>query len=161
MPNWCENRVSVSGDAAEITRFKELVGEDFDFDRIIPMPVLLKCSSYGLRSFEIGGETVNLDSWYQDPGDIDNARPFTEAEQVELGQIGWDNWYEWSCSNWGCKWRPNEVELWFDDAEFLEYSMLTPWSPPEGIHARLLKMFPSLSISWFWHEPGICEAGYL
>ena len=49
MPNWCENRVTISGDAEDIVKFRELMegpdhhGEDsiFSFNQLLPMPKAL------------------------------------------------------------------------------------------------------------------------
>lgn len=31
MPNWCENRVDISGEPEDVKKFMELVGKKFDF----------------------------------------------------------------------------------------------------------------------------------
>jgi hypothetical protein len=39
MPNWCTNEVVIAGSALDIAKLKALIGDDFDFNKIIPMPV--------------------------------------------------------------------------------------------------------------------------
>lgn len=41
MPNWCFNRVKISGSEKDVTAFKDFVqspNEPFDFERIVPLP---------------------------------------------------------------------------------------------------------------------------
>ena len=44
MPNWCFNRVQISGEPDDVTALKDFVASDkspFDFDRIVPSPEYL------------------------------------------------------------------------------------------------------------------------
>ena len=43
----------------------------------------------------------------------------------------------------------------------LRSTFSTAWSPPEAICFKLREMFPDLSFSWFFDEPGMEFAGYL
>ena len=74
-----------------------------------------------------------------------------------------DRWYHWNISNWGTKWdiTADSVDMESYDSEQLEIEFSTAWSPPEPICARLREMFPDLSFSWFYDEPGMEFAGYL
>ena len=47
MPNWCNNEVNINGSAKDIAALKELIGEDFDFNKIVPMPECLEADSHG------------------------------------------------------------------------------------------------------------------
>ena len=72
----------------------------------------------------------------------------------------WD--YDWCIENWGTKWSPSNVRIDPTEGdELLEYRFDTAWGPPKGIYDHLHKEFPSLSISWFYNEPGVEFAGYL
>ena len=50
MPNWCENRVDISGEPEDVKKFMELVGEKFNFQKIIPMPKELKDTTSPVRT---------------------------------------------------------------------------------------------------------------
>ena len=63
-------------------------------------------------------------------------------------------------NNWGTKWEVGEVDCEHDE-ETLECEFQTAWSPAEGIYQALREQFPDVSISWFWDEPGMQQAGYL
>lgn len=138
MPNWCENRVTVSGSTEDVKEFIELVrgGEqegNFSFQSIKPMPTELE----------------------------ETKAPTPEnTDQPEVD--GHTNWYDWRLSNWGCKWDVGETNYYDADTDgYVEYEFYTPWGPPDRIVEILREKFPDLSISWFYHEPGCEIAGYL
>ncbi len=100
MPNWTSNTIHIYGAEADIRAFLEAVkweDEIFDFNRIIPMPALLKHTGSGNRT--INGTVVT--SWYvinpEDPipGD-DDVRVLTPDEEAALKEIGHSDWYSWA-----------------------------------------------------------------
>jgi hypothetical protein len=54
-----------------------------------------------------------------------------------------------------------EEERYKDELESFQANFDTAWSPPEAICHALREMFPDVSISWFFDEPGMEVAGYL
>ena len=139
MPNWCYNNLTISGDASEITKFKNWLGDEpFTLQKIKPMPAELE--------------------------DTTSPTPAgQEAKAQELAdKYGASNWYDWHIQNWGTKW---DVEAEFDDAsstdDCLIYSFDSAWCPPNlAIHA-LGKLFPALSITLGYREDGCQFAGIL
>lgn len=137
MPNWCTNRVSVSGEPEDVKKLVALVrGEgaegQFFLNSIIPMPSELE----------------------------DTKAPTTEPDQPVID--GHTNWYDWRVSNWGTKWEVGEVDYYdSDDDGYVQWEFCTAWGPPEGACEELRKLFPDVSISWFYDEPGCEIAGYL
>ena len=171
MPNWCANRVTVYGDNPEIIRFAEFVksgdgAEPFCFESVIPIPKEL----YDVQSpVTIVDTEAEVEAWIEEhsraskEGFYVSGHPITKDTQDRLlKEYDYDNWYDWSCSNWGTKWDARDVTLvdYWEDGE-LTYTFDTAWGPPEGIHSMLITKFPTLSISWFWDEPGMQMAGYL
>ena len=75
MPNWCENRVDISGEPEDVKKFMELVGKKFDFQKIIPMPKELEDTTSQVRT---EGEHANMTP---------------ERQKELLGKYGFDNWY--------------------------------------------------------------------
>jgi hypothetical protein len=47
MPNWCTNDVVIAGSIDDIAKLKALIGDEFDFGKIIPMPIELEADSLG------------------------------------------------------------------------------------------------------------------
>ena len=142
MPNWCENRVCVYGDDADVSAFKELVGnldaEDadqrlFDFNKVLPMPE------------EMEGTVA----------------PRAEPDHELIEKFGYDNWYDWRTVNWGTKWNASEVDMIFDEADMVRFEFATAWGPPIGVYLEIVNRFPNLDVEWFYHEPSCRIAGYL
>lgn len=61
--------------------------------------------------------------------------------QKEREMYGADNWYDWSCKNWGTKWNSYSGE-WYNEGESIQFD--TAWSTPEPIYRALTRKFPNL-----------------
>jgi hypothetical protein len=158
MPNWTSNRIYAEGTQADLHAFLEAVkweDELFDFNRIIPMPELLRHTGSGQR--EIDGKKV--EGWYivkhakyDPPHEKEQVRLFTPEEEAELKAIGHRDWYSWSVQNWGTKWNACRVEI--DDSS-IEHSYLkilfeTAWSAPVPVLHKMVEMFPKLTFNCRW-----------
>lgn len=161
MPNWTESVIRAEGVEADIREFLERVrGPDdpFDFNRIIPMPKLLRHTAKGCHTF--GGQkyrswyVINPDLKFGDDGYENNQRPFTSEEEAVLRDIGYPDWYEWSVANWGTKWNACHVaidELPVEDGA-VEVTFDTAWAAPVPIFRKLAKMFPKLAFEFAWTD---------
>jgi hypothetical protein len=161
MPNWTSNIVRAEGDEHDIASFLDAVktqDEIFDFNRIIPMPEILKHTASGQR--KIGPKTVT--SWYVInhkeplPSD-DDVRLFTPEEQAALAEIGHQDWYSWSNANWGTKWNACHTEITEKclNNTWVEIRFDTAWDAPLPIFHHMFESFPKLSFTCTWqHE---CE----
>lgn len=125
----------------------------FDFNRLIPMPEILKHTGSGGNT--IDGRKVN--SWYvvkEADEDSPEVRLFTPEEEAELAGIGHRDWYSWAVANWGTKWNACHVEI-DDNSEFgyVEITFDTAWSAPVPILRQTVRMFPKLAFTCEWrHE---------
>lgn len=160
MPNHCTNRWYISGDPEHIAAFVSAVlpenetGErTFSFERLVPMPAILKTITTGSRTID----EVRVERWVQDG---ETARLLTPEEEAAYAEIGFESWYDWSVANWGTKWDAYDY-----DVEVGEFSVClnftTAWGPPEEVYDALTRAFPELHVSAFYDEPGTCSAGYL
>lgn len=87
-------------------------------------------------------------------GSIDFEKVIPMPDNIYRGDLGLEernmyrhnNWYDWSCNNWGTKWNacgygdPDKLRsdrLWFN----------TPRSPPIPVTAELAKQFPDIEIT--------------
>lgn len=148
MPNHCLNRITIHVGNADGHSLEVLIaalqedgehGTAFDFNAILPMPAELRNTRKG--------------SNIPDADETKNARLRKEH--------GADNWYDWSCHNWGTKW--NSYESSVTDHEvglFVEFEFSTAWGPPTEVIDALREQCPELSISAFYDEPGMEIAGY-
>jgi hypothetical protein len=172
MPNWCYNKVTISGDAETIKKFVDNhINTDTPFfQSIMPMPQELvgtisprpRTTEQVLadsKQYEWDAETTQ---WH-----LDNA--LTKEMEKHLDNLkdkyGADNWYSWCCDNWGVKWDVGKIDDVYVDIDGedgrVELSFDTAWGPPEGIYHKLYEMYPDVHITWFFDEPGMEFAGYL
>jgi len=142
MPNWCDNRISITGPNALINKISMTVNAEEGILNVInPIPAELKDSVSGSES----------------------AKPDWQKKQSKelIKKYGYDNWYDWCLNNWGTKWDACDVEIDYYDDSQIEMRFNTAWSPPEPICKRLREMFDDIHVSWFYDEPGMEFAGYL
>jgi len=151
MPNWCRNRVTVFGNEDEVSKVKDIFeSKDSVFGKIIPSP-----------------------DWSKIPNEDGQLPKVREHKNPKTGEVSFvttefpdgtndSRWYDWNIANWDTKWDiAGGVEIDDYDTEQIEINFNTAWSPPEAICRKLKDMFPELSISWFFDEPGMEVAGYL
>ena len=144
MPNWCENRVNISGDIKDIKAFRDKAFNDgvFHFNNLIPMP-----EGLDITSGNFGKGTPEQEE-------------LEKLQSTNLIKHGYKDWYDWCVANWGTKWDI-EAEDTSDDNEFINLQFDTAWGPPDGVFYHIKDNFPSLDLSWFYDEPGMEMAGYL
>ncbi len=188
MPNWCNNRVELSGSSDDLKVLRSLIGTDdqaISFQRIKPMPEDLGKVEAG--SAEDGYEVLYGDAdkvlaykWVQDagitnrdeliayfkrsrPGDLEAAKLY----KANLDRYGHRHWYSWCVENWGTKWDvgPEDVQVIHDEDGYLRLEFYTAWSPPQGVYDALCELIDAngldVQITWFYDEPGMQYAGYL
>ena len=151
MPNWCRNRVTVFGKEEDISKISEIFSDKKSiFDHIIKSPDWKRLPNEK-------GEFPKLRQELNKDGSV-----FYETYNFPDGKND-DRWYHWNIQNWGTKWdiTADSVDIESYDSEQLEIEFSTAWSPPEPICKKLRQMFPDLSFSWFYDEPGMEFAGYL
>lgn len=82
MPNWCDNKLVVTGPNAEFKKFLESITVPMSEDEM-----------------QQEGETTKIDFTVLHP------IPEDKANNNSLT----NGWYDWCCSNWGTKWPPSRV----------------------------------------------------
>ena len=162
MPNWCENRITISGDTEDIAKFREVMkgldhhGKEsiFSFNRLLPMPVELvnTTSPPTIKETQTECDTYN--------NDLHATAVTQETINNRQEEYGASDWYQWATIKWGTKWQPTDIEL-EDNTDYLVYCFDTAWGPPEGIHSAIIEQFPKLEVSWFYDDPGMEFCGYL
>jgi hypothetical protein len=133
--------------------------ELFDFNRIIPMPQLLKHTGSGAR--DIDGKRVKswyiLKPWNADfPGQKEQVRLFTPEEEAELIELGCRDWYDWARAKWGTKWNACQVEIEDSSLEqgYVEITFDTAWDAPVPVLQKMVEMFPKLTFDCSWRHEG-------
>ena len=135
MPNWCDNTISISGNANSIKKLKEFVGR----------PI----------TDEDGKQIDNV--LYS----LANIKPSTPDSESLLGKDfeskGHDDWYHNNINSWGTKWDVNGnvyMNDYKEGDEFISYSFDSAWSPPTLTTQTLSEVFPELSIEHKYYESG-------
>jgi len=141
MPNWTSNSVLFVGKEKQLKTLQTMLkskDNEFDFNNIIPMPKELE-------------ETVS---------GSESAKPDWQKERSQelKAKYGFDNWYDWTCSNWGTKWNAIDTEAEQRDGTLM-YRFNTAWDCPRQIVVALLRMketiLKDIKISWDCvHEDG-------
>ena len=150
MPNWCDNRVTISSNTEDDSQFKELVAKfqvERPFNEIYPMPDFTKIPNSK-------GELPIKEVHKNDKGEI-----VCETFNFPDGKND-DRWYHWCIDNWGTKWDVNLVGSEVNES-YAEFEFQTAWAPASGIFDKIKEDYPDVAISWFYDEPGMEIAGYL
>lgn len=185
MPNWCLNRVEVSGAPEAVEKFKAAVRDGevlFSFNKIVPMPPALDIenSSYGKVGYVAlyGDYKRILEEYEWIPQEVrsrgsrealvaflcaENPRYLSMGDQYKanIDHYGFPTWYEWRLCHWGTKWDLDETTEVEEGDGWVCYTFHTAWDPPVSICEALRAQFPDLDICWFYDEPGMQVAGYL
>lgn len=136
MPNWCVNKLTISGLKAERERFKKqaVCGEnDFAFESFLPLPKEL------------------------DLGPIGTEEEQGPAAEARKKKYGYATWYDRNCAVLGTKWDV-QGHLVKSRGE-LEYTFDSAWAPPTAGIQKVSKQFPSLTFTLEYDEPGGDFAG--
>ena len=150
MPNWCTTSIIITGEREDLSRIANTIGDDFDFDRIIPMPEELRSTTAGgHHEYRIYyGESTDQDD-EERRAELDQEpknRAKADQDKALLEKYGAYDWYDWSRMNWGTKWTPSDVSIESDEDD-ITIIFDTAWSFPEPILRRLSEMYPSLHFS--------------
>ena len=150
MPNYVKNKVNFYGDAARIMKLNKFLRtekEEFDFNKIIPMP-----ESLNITAGSIEQDAIAFAKAKNDPKKLKELKQrcynHTVDEMITLGEqylrnkelYGATTWYDWCCNNWGTKWNAC-------DAEWLDYNYVvfdTAWATPEPIFTKLSELYPDI-----------------
>ena len=129
MPNWSYNILNASDEV-----LKQIVNEggEIDFNTVVPMPK------------ELQGVSPSRD----------DTQEKKDASKKLIEKYGSNNWYDWSCENWGTRWNGVTDNPYCDGEGIIHFR--TAWSRPEGFIEALSEKFPNELIEFEWEE----EQGY-
>jgi len=131
MPNYCENTLIVTGDPDEVTLFVKQQ------------------------------HTTQYESWNGEIVKADNVLDFLVVAPypVNRDKEG-DGWYDFCLNNWSVKWQPDVLyHEHMEDAGEAFYTFTTPWRDPEQWLMRVSRLYPKLTFSLTYFEPGMFFAG--
>lgn len=154
MPNYVYNKLRVSGNKKDIEAFNNLIGDDFTFNKFIPMPDVIKNTGTGNNTID----GIRVKNWYVNNSldwkeQRESERLLTKEELEKLKQIGYSNWYDWSIAYWGVKWDASEPVIKAGKTlTIIEFT--TAWSYPCEIMNKIAEMFPTLIFKLTYRNEG-------
>lgn len=162
MPNHCANRLTVTGPAKDIKKFKERAqnGKNvLDIFKFYPSVKELEDIHHG--ACIINGKDV--DSWREaknEKGETVNV-PISKKEQEHLfAKFGATNLYDYCRKTFGTKWGAYDSILIKNQKNKLVYFYYTAWSPlGSQVFERLKDLFPTLEFLVEYAERGMGFAG--
>ena len=126
MPNWCENRLRISGPEADLKKFQQ--------QAIGHAPWMSAAEQQASQPSQL-----NFHSLLPVP-----------AEVLNLG-TGLE---DWQVKHWGTKWEAAEVLLLDASATGLSYQFDTAWSPPIALFKAIGPQWPTLTFRLNYEELG-------
>lgn len=132
MPNWCANKLTVTGPAAEVLAFE---------DRALGHAPWLES-----QELEERPNVLNFHSLVPIPDEVLAAG---------YGDAG----HNWEMENWGCKWGATEACILDEWEGFIAYEFNTAWSPPLEFLQTAAKNWPNLTFVLEYEEPGAAFKG--
>lgn len=149
MPNWCYNRLTVTGDRDSLIRLSGAIvrnhdpelaetsngNEQADYDLAILFPIPEPLT---LRSVMFSDEST-------DPEHVALREQYAENK----AKYGHQDWYSWCLDNWGTKWSPR-IQSWNiadhnDGTSSISAYYETAWSPATGLMRKVSELFPTLT----------------
>jgi hypothetical protein len=114
------------------------------------------------NSVTVQGPKENLDSFYEAmkyEGDFRLLRAFIPASDYHSTDVGYNNGgYEWCIATWGTKWSESELQVHYAP-NGIDMTFETAWTPPLSGIAKIAAMWPTLTFSVEWSEPGMQFVG--
>lgn len=146
MPNWCENKLTISHpDPSMIKRARDAWMEHRFLKEFIPIPQDLH-----IVSGRVGGD------------DHPDQVLLVAQQTSNLAKHGYQDWYSYCVNEWGTKWdigyHEHEGNEPFDESD-TQFSVkyLSAWSPPEAACFKLVAM--GFDITNYYYEPGMGFCG--
>ena len=157
MPNWCSNRITVTGDGIAAFCGKISKEDEFSFNDFIPEPDEMKDIECGFNT--IGGKKY---SQWRFVGVVNGEPDYEGLEEEELKRLtdkyGATNLYDWHTLHWGTKWDAvGSVIISEENQCIVDFD--TAWSPPEAFVIEVSRQFPELIFELAFSEGGCCFYG--
>lgn len=146
MPNWCYNKLRVSGEPTQLKDFVDtsMSSGEFSLHPLHPMPDELR--------------STTSPNTYDGKDEDAKAKHAIEVNRLKKA-YGYDNWYDWAVNNWGTKWDVCECSVNENDSNCFEVEFNSAWSPPILWMGKVAPLFKDLSFEMYFSEPGMNFCG--
>jgi hypothetical protein len=126
MPNWCSNKLTITGPQADVQSFKEKAAG--------------RCPWSKPEETEV--EVLNFHSLVPVPEEV------LKAGYEVAG-------YDWERANWGCKWGADETTILDEGGNCITYEFYTAWSPPIEFLQTVAVQYQQLQFILEYEEAGV------
>jgi len=165
MPNWCTNRVTLTGPAEEIDRFLTQAKQPYTYVEFDPIIFAYGWDPKGHkkvpeRKHRVKPDVISFQNFVPMPDTMHipspapTKGPIAAIAKENLEKYGSESWYDWACANWGTKWDAGDVLLTRFNPRIVELTFVTAWGPPGPVVEAIHEQFPKLSIRLSWREEG-------
>lgn len=185
MPNWCENRLTITGDKTQLAKIKKdallkikkgeridgATENAFSIAKLYPIPKELDGISSPPTIVSEKDYNKAVLNWATEKAEAKkkgkecwSGRPITQKMADDfIKRFGATDWYHWSVGHWGTKWDTNGVSRNKDNDikknKCLNYDFDTAWSPPTDAILKISEDYPKLTFSLEYCELGMCFSG--
>jgi hypothetical protein len=148
MPNHVDNRLTITGDKAELIRFVSATyegDENYNFNKLVPLDP----------------RASKVVRWEKEDGTEQVFGAFSSAEE------GFDG-YQNAIDVWGTKWGAYDIQAggaWYELLEKEDYHDIafyyqSAWSPAGELMRKISAQFPTLSFGTWFTEEGMGFCGW-
>jgi hypothetical protein len=141
MPNWCNNNLTLTHkDPAMIKRAYDALERGEFLQEFVPVPEQLKI---------VAGCV----------GDPDEQKKLEADTARNVEELGYGNWYDYCCGEWGTKWDVGEqgASDIHPDGTMLHTYFDSAWAPPTRAYDKLVEL--GFGVEAMYYEGGMCYAG--
>ena len=157
MPNWCYNRMNVTGDRESLVKLTEAITRKHD-SSLAETTMGVEQVDYDLSVlFPIPDELRITAMFFSTETDDPEYQELLKKYEANKEKYGHTTWYDWCINNWSTKWSPRIEEWTINDypngSEIYAYYE-TAWSPADGLIREVSKQFPTLLFTVSSDEEG-------
>jgi len=157
MPNWCYNRMNVTGDRESLVKLTEAITRKHD-SSLAETTMGVEQVDYDLSVlFPIPDELRITAMFFSTETDDPEYQELLKKYEANKEKYGHTTWYDWCINNWSTKWSPRIEEWTINDypngSEIYAYYE-TAWSPADGLIREVSRQFPTLLFTVSSDEEG-------
>ena len=139
MPNWCRNRISLTGTKEDIDKLLiDITNKDdtYSLTNVMPTPKEFE----GMHSGSITIDGVQYKNWYDN--EDGTKRPVMDMILDDLKEkYNCNNSIDWQYLNWGTKWGDLETTVTINDDKTLSITFDSAWGEPFMLLQHIAEMY--------------------
>jgi hypothetical protein len=122
-----------------------------------------------VNKLEVAGPRAEVSKFIEHNCNDDRVLQFSTSIPTPAELLEGDGWYQWRIANWGTKWELSESETEAfpqleqdassEDSVYSSCYFPTAWAPPIAWATKVSELFPKVTLSLWYDEPGMSFAG--